>query len=198
MLPTRNSSKGLFTSFIRRFRRREDGIISVEAMLILPLLFWSMFASYTYYDAYRQSARNIKGAYAVADVISREDGDVNAAYVNTMYDLLQAMVETRAPVTMRMTYLTFDGENDIHDVLWSCVRGTALPKWSNADIDEIKPSLPAMPDNGSMIVVETRNTYRPPFFIAFEFSEFEMNNLVFTHPRVFDNIANSDPSCIVA
>ncbi|RLK11102.1 hypothetical protein CLV75_1095 [Ruegeria conchae] len=197
-MPAANFSiRGAIARAVRRFRRREDGIMSVEAMLILPLLYWSMLASYTYYDAYRQSARNIKGAYAVADVVSREDGNVTEAYVNTMYDLLETLVDTRAPVTLRMTYLTFDAENDIHNVLWSCVRGTGLPKWSNADIDDIKPRLPAMPDNGSMIVVETRNTYRPPFYIAFEFAEFDMNNLVFTHPRVFDNIVNTDPSCVV-
>lgn len=181
-----------------RFLKREDGIISVESMLILPMLFWSMFASYTYYDSYRQSTLNIKSTYAIADTISREDEDVNIAYMNTLYDLLQTMVDTRAPVSMRVTYLTYDGENDVHDVLWSCVRGQAYQKWIDAEIDKIKHRLPVMPDNGSMIVVETNNTYVAPFRIGFEFSDFPMNNFVFTHPRVFDNIVNTDPACFEA
>lgn len=180
-----------------RFFDREEGVITLEAMLILPMLFWSMFASYTYYDSYRQSARNIKAAYAVADIISRERNAVNTTYVDTMHDLLETMVSTRAPVSLRMSYLIYDADSDSHNVQWSCVRGSNYQKWSNSDIDLIKDRLPVMPDNGSMIVVETNNTYRAPFQIGFDFSDFEMNNLVFTHPRVFDNIANTDPGCQV-
>ena len=189
-------NRNLPKALLNRFLKREDGALSVEAMLILPLLFWSMFASYTYYDSYRQSAINIKGAYAVADVLSREAEDVNAAYINTVYDLLENMVDTRAPVSMRVTYLTYDGDNDLHDVLWSCVRGTGYQKWTDAEIVKIKQRLPVMPDNGSMILVETNNTYKAPFQMAFKFADFEMDNLVFTHPRVFDQIVNTDPACL--
>ncbi|KIC42170.1 hypothetical protein RA27_01880 [Ruegeria sp. ANG-R] len=186
----RSRLKGLFNGFFRR----EDGVISVEAMLILPMLFWSMFASYTYYDSYRQSARNIKGAYAIADIISREDGDINTKYIDTLYDLLNEMVYTRSPVSMRVSYIEYIGNNSgvmAHNVVWSCVRGTTYPQLINSEIDKIKHRIPVMPANGSMIIVETKNTYKAPFQMGFEFADFEMDNFVFTHPRVFDQVVNT-------
>lgn len=183
-------------SAMRGFFRREDGAITIESMLILPMVFWSVFTSYTYFDGYRQSSLNTKAAYAVADVLSRERNAVNDAYVNTLHDLMETMVSTRAPVSMRVSYLIFeadDGEDaepgdGTHDIVWSCVRGAAFQQMSEADEDYIKNALPTMPDNGRMIVVETHNTYRAPFNIGFGFDDFVMGNLVFTHPRVYDNI----------
>lgn len=194
-----HASRSLLKVLINRFLKREDGLISVEAMLILPMLFWSMFASYTYYDSYRQSARNIKGAYAIADIISREDEDINTKYVDTLFDLLNAMVYTRSPVSMRVSYIEYIGNDSgvlAHNVVWSCVRGTTYPQLINSEIDKIKHRIPVMPVNGSMIIVETNNTYKAPFQMGFEFADFEMENFVFTHPRVFDQVVNTP--CIVS
>lgn len=176
-------------SFIRKFFRREDGLITVESMLILPVLFWSVLASYTYFDSYRQSTLNIKSAYAVADIISRERGVVDDNYIDTMQELMETMVSTRAPVSLRVSYMYYDATTKLHEVEWSCIRGITYKKrWTNADIALIKDYLPTMPDNGSMIVVETDNTYRAPFNIGYNFDSFSMGNFVFTHPRVFDKI----------
>lgn len=184
---------------LRRFREREDGAITIEAMLILPMLLWSMLASYTFYDGYRQGSRNIKAAYAVADVLSRERNMIDSAYMNTMLELMDRMVSTRAPVSLRIAYLNYNAEDDVHNVFWTCVRGDRFPNWDDGTIAQIKDALPAMPDNGKMIVVETHNVYQPPFDIGFDINAFDMGNFVFTHPRVFDNIelTNPDPAgCI--
>ncbi len=178
---------------VQRFRKREDGSISIEAMLVLPMLFWSVLASYTFYDSYRQGSRNIKAAYAVADVVSRERNEIDSGYVDTLRELMEVMVSTRAPVSLRMSYLIYDQANDVHTVEWSCVRGTHFNNWNNGTIAQIKDSLPTMPNNGRMIVVETQNTYRPPFNIGFTIDAFDMRNFVFTHPRVLDLIVLSDP-----
>ncbi len=198
MSDTCPTNKHRFNGFLRRFLRREDGLITIESMMILPLLLWSVFASYTYFDSYRQSTLNIKAAYAVADIISRERGALNENYIDTMHELMETMVSTRAPVSMRVSYLIYDEDTELHNVEWSCIRGETYKKqWTSADIAQIKDYLPDMPDNGSMIVVETNNTYRAPFNIGFDFDNFSMGNFVFTHPRVFDNIRNDDPNCQV-
>ncbi len=196
MQPTDPSLIRGHISSLRRFFRREDGAITIESMLILPMVFWSVFTSYTYFDGYRQSSLNTKAAYAVADIISRERNTINDTYVNTLHDLLETMVSTRAPISTRITYLIFEASDDensqpgdgTHDIVWSCVRGSGFQKLRDEDSDYVKNALPMMPDNGRMIIVETTNTYRAPFNIGFGFDDFEMGNLVFTHPRVFDNI----------
>ncbi|SHI55504.1 hypothetical protein SAMN05444404_0509 [Ruegeria lacuscaerulensis ITI-1157] len=179
---------------LKRLKNSEDGLITVEAVLMVPLLFWSLTASYTFFNSYHQSARNLKAAYAVADVISRERGTINATYVDTLYSLLKNMVADRSEMHMRVSFVEYDKDDDKHLVHWSCIRGTKFPKWTDGTINEIKTRLPVMPDHGRMILVETSNTYRPPFKLWITRDEYDMDNFVFTHPRVYDNI-HSEDSC---
>lgn len=177
-----------FSSSTGRFAKNEDGILTVEAIIMFPLLFWSIWASYNFFDGYRQSARNLKAAYALADIVSRERGTVNATYVDTLYDLMQAMVTEGSDMNMRVTFIRFDDPDDTHYVLWSCVRGSGIAEWSDASIGQIKNQLPVMPDNGKMIVVETSNTYERPYKFGPGSDDLLLENFVFTHPRVYDNI----------
>lgn len=191
---------------LKRFFRRTDGSITIEAMLALPVLLWAIFASYSFFDAYRQSARNTKATYAVADIISRERNELNVSYINTLYDLVNTMVATRTPVpiNMRITFLTYDGGDDKHLVNWSCVRGTdsdgnGYQQWTDEDVVHLKDHIPVMPNNGNMIVVEATSQYRAPLNITYLTDDYTMSDLVFTHPRVFDNVwaSSADPNCYV-
>ncbi len=180
--------------FLKRFGRRETGVISIEAVLIYPLVFWGMLASFSFFDGYKQSARNLKASYAIADVLSRERNTVTATYITTLYDLLQTMMSDRSDVSMRISFLRYDQPDDRHYVQWSCERGESFDKWNDDTIREIKDRLPVMPDNGKMILVEVKDFYRRPFRLGYGREEFAMDNFVFTHPRVYDNI-NADPNC---
>lgn len=188
--------------FFPGFFRREDGLITVEAVLVLPMLFLSMWLSFNFYESYRQSGRNIKAAYALADIVSRERNAIDATYVDTLYDLMGTIVSERSDLAMRITYLQYnkkDGdETGSHEVYWSCERGSMkLGKWTNGNVSQLKKALPEMPNKGRMIIVETRNTFRRPYNISIGSAELPMDNFVFTHPRVFDQIVNTDPSCQV-
>jgi len=174
--------------FLRRFFCKESGVISIEAVMIYPLLFWGMCASFSFFDGYKQSARNLKASYAIADVISRERNDITSKYVDTLYELLQQMMSDRSDVSLRVTYIRFDQPDDKHYVRWSCVRGTSFQEWTTGTIGQIKDKLPIMPDNGKMILVEVKDWYRRPFRIGYGENEFAMDNFVFTHPRVYDKI----------
>lgn len=181
-------------AFLNHFRRKEDGILTVEAVLVLPLLFWSMFASLTFFDGYRQSGRNLKAAYALADAISRERATINATYMDTLFQVLENMVSERSDISMRVSFVRYDKPDDRHYVSWSCIRGNHFGGgWSDANASALSPYLPVMPDNGKMIVVETSNTYVRPFRVGYGSDTLEMNNFVFTHPRVFDNINATTP-----
>lgn len=182
--------------FLKRFGREEDGILTIEAIMVFPLLIWSIWATYTYFDGYRQSARNLKASYAVADVISREKTTIDETYIDTLYGVLQHMVSDRSEMSMRMTFVTYDLPSDTHDVCWSFVRGDAFEEWTNGTISAIKGKLPVMPDYGKMIIVETENLYRRPYKLGFGRNEFPMSNFVFTHPRVFDNVTAYEDDCL--
>ncbi|WP_170441865.1 TadE/TadG family type IV pilus assembly protein [Ruegeria arenilitoris] len=178
----------LAVRYLKRFSRKESGVISIEAVMIYPLLFWGMCASFSFFDGYKQSSRNLKASYAIADVISRERNDITATYIDSLYDLLQQMISDRSDVSMRISFLRFDLPDDRHYVQWSCVRGQSFEEWNDGTIGEIRNKLPIMPDNGKMILVEVKDWYRRPFLIGYGDEEFAMDNFVFTHPRVYDKI----------
>ncbi len=182
----------LVTGFLRQFSRKEDGVVTIEAVMIFPLIFWGMWASYSFFDGYRHSARNLKAAYALADVLSRESSTVDADYITTLYDLQQWMISDRSDVSMRVSFLRWDEPDDRHYVLWSCVRGESYDEWTDASVGDIKDKLPVMQDNGTMILVETLDLYTRPFKIGFGDHEFSMENFIFTQPRGYHNINATD------
>lgn len=48
--------KKRFGDTATRFLQKEDGVVSIEAIMVFPLLFWSVFTAYSYFDGYRQGA----------------------------------------------------------------------------------------------------------------------------------------------
>ncbi len=181
------------TSVFKRTAKNEDGIMTVEAVIVLPLLFWAIWASYNFFDGYRQSSRNLKATYAIADIVSRERSTINSTYIDSLHDILQTMVDQSGFMTLRVTFFRYDKAEDAHYILWSCARGeaVALPEGRFGKFS----LLPEMPDNGKMIYVETFHLYQRPFKFLWGEDFLLMDNTVFTHPRVYDNINVTTEGC---
>ncbi|NVO54773.1 hypothetical protein HW561_03100 [Rhodobacteraceae bacterium B1Z28] len=195
MNQTNQSSRNLLRKVFGRFRRKEDGVVTIDAILMLPMLFWAIWTMYTYFDGYRQSSRNLKATYALADILSRETREVTKQYISTLYDLHTAMIADRSDVSMRITLIRYDKPDGRHYVQWSCVRGAALGEWNDGNIKEVWDRIPAMANDSVMIIVESVDHYRRPFKTGFGDNELSINNFVFTQPRVFTQIRSTYPDC---
>ncbi len=193
MNPKLPLSKRLFGA-IAQFFRKEDGVISIEAVMIYPLLFWSMWTAYTYFDGYRQGARNLKAAYAIADILSREKDAVTDQYITSMYDLQRFMISERNGLSLRISFLRWDSDDNRHYVLWSCVRGEDLERWNDQTVDQVSDAIPVMAGDATMILVETRHHYVRPFKIGFGENENNFDKFIFTQPRGYTKIEGPD-SC---
>ncbi len=182
-----------------RFFRKEDGVVTIEGVLMLPLLFWSMWTSYTFFDGYRQGALNLKAAYAVADILSREKETVTDQYVTSMYDLQKFMIAERSDLSLRISFVSWHngenlGEAGHHEVEWSCVRGQFVDGWTNGTINQISDRIPVMADGATMILVETRDHYVRPFDIGLGSRNLNIDKFIFTQPRGYTYI-NGPDSC---
>ncbi len=178
--------------FFARFFHKQEGVVSIEAIIVFPLLFWSMWTAYTYFDGYRQGARNLKAAFAIADILSREKSDVNAQYITSMYELQQFMIADRSAVSMRISFVRWDEDDERHYRLWSCVRGESFEKLNNETVLDLADRLPVMADNARMILVETKDLYTRPFKIGFGDHQFAIDKFIFTQPRGYTNIKATD------
>lgn len=172
--------RSLLLARLKAFAADTRGSVSVEFVLVMPALFWVFMMSYVYFDGYRQSSLNLKATYTISDLISRETQTLNTEYVDSMYELMKVLIRSDSPVQMRITVIRWDEDDNRYYVDWSTNRGYAL-NLSNDTIADLKSKLPLMPDNERVILVETINTYVPPFEVGM--GEKSLENFVFTRPR---------------
>ena len=173
----------MFLRLIRRLRAFRDdtrGSVTVEFALMAPLLFWTYCAGYAFFDAYRQSAVNLKAAYTIADLISRETRALNETYIDSMYAMTRLLTRSDAPLSMRITVVRWNETDDRYYFDWSKTRGGTNPM-TDADMVRIRDRLPMMPDAERVILVETWSTWEPPFQVGIGTTV--LDNFVFTRPR---------------
>jgi len=167
-------------SHLKSFAADTKGSISVEFALAMPILFWAFMATYVFFDGYRQSAVNLKAAYTIGDLVSRETAIINDEYVDSMHSLMGELTHANSPISLRITVIRWDEGDDRYYVDWSVNRGYEFAM-NNDTIGDIETRLPVMPDNERVILVETINVYEPYFDIGME--DRSMDNFVFTRPR---------------
>ncbi|GAA6161165.1 MULTISPECIES: hypothetical protein [Ruegeria] len=182
-------------NLFRSVKRDESGILTVEAILIFPMLVWTITGAFAFFDGFRQSAANLKAAYTVGDLISRETGTVTDTYVDSMHELLDRMVNSRNDIQLRISLIVYDAEDDRHYVRWSAIRGYC-EAWTNDNIGNMRDNLPPMPDQDTLIIVETSNRYQPIFGSnwvvgSWVSEDHTFRNFVFTRPRFTNEIAQN-------
>lgn len=168
-------------SFLRAdFARDEEGTVTIETMIVLPLLFWVYMAMFSIFDAYRQYSLHQKAAYTIGDLVSRETAAVDNGYLDGIHNLFDTLTRSPQNSTIRVSVVRYDENDDIVKLDWSETRGSrgAL---SNNEVRDIKGQLPVMVHNERVILVETWAEYEPPFKTGLE--QRVITNFVFTRPR---------------
>ncbi len=171
---------------IRNFRREETGTVTVEFVIIFPILTWCILAMSAYFDAYRVKIVNLKAAYTISDMISREYPTLDQPYLNGLKTMFDFLVSSDNPTTVRITMVQFEANDpdnpndDEHIFKYSAVAG-AIPKLTPGTLHQIKDSIPIMGDGDSLMIVETHMSYEPIFDIGLD--QFDMNYLIATRPR---------------
>lgn len=165
---------------VARFRRREDGSIAVETMIIIPILFWAFLAMLVIFDAYRQHSINQKAAYTIGDLVSRQHNAIDFDFISGTRALFNTLTRSSVETGVRITSVRYDETNNIYLRDWSEAVGSA----SSASADEVAgwaANLPIMPDGEFITVLETWSRYQAPFSIGIE--THDIHNFVFTRPR---------------
>lgn len=178
-----------------RFARDEEGAIAIEAVIILPVLFWTYLALFSIFDAYRHYAISQKAAYTIADMISRETNPIDDTYLDGTREALRYLANAvQEDTAVRVTSLRYDADTDEYQSDWSQTRGwiTAL---ANSDVQNWHDRVPVMPDGERVIVVETWIKYDPPFNTGLE--NREIRNFVFTRPRYAPQVLWDDGNDVV-
>ena len=154
------------------FLRKQDGSISIEAMIVLPLMFWSFLAMFSIFDAFRMYGISQKAAFTVGDAISRETLPLDDDYLDGVHNLFEYLSFSEDQTSMRVSSIWFDGDNNNYKADWSKTRGNVVALTNN-DVQNWHNRLPVMPDNERVLLVETWSEYTPPFATGLEEREIQ-------------------------
>lgn len=177
----------MFTSYLNRFAREEDGGIALETALIFPLLCFAYLATFVYFHAFHTQNTTLKAAYTISDQISRETGYLTPDYLEGLYRLHEVLTTSNEPTVLRVSIVEYDAEEEEYLVRWSkqiedgrIYEGSSYVL-TNTNISQVDDQLPVMPENEVVIVVQNWLVHEPAFSVGLEAFTFE--NLVVTRPR---------------
>lgn len=186
---------------LRRFRRDDQGSITLEAILYLPPLITMFVLSIVMFDGFRSNNLSQKAAYAISDAISRETTPMTDAYLNGMESLYTDIVGRRAGYGIRFTVLHWSNAQQGYVVDWSRLRGTLISNpLTSGDLAAIKDDLPTLQNGEVVIMVEARTdinvpdalradgSWAPPLALRIDLDKFEMAANVITRPRFSPNV----------
>ena len=171
------------------FWREDEGSLSVEAVMILPLLLWAFLATFTFFDVYRSKNLALKANYAVSDLLSREIQPIDMNYLLGIEDVYAYLTQGGDPAWVRVTvvYCTEDCDSQTDRVLkrdWSKATDGVSTHTNTIIQDSYGDVIPMIAEGERVIMVETMAGYEPPFSVYLTGIEArDMNDIVMTRPR---------------
>ncbi|WP_126974670.1 TadE/TadG family type IV pilus assembly protein [Frigidibacter oleivorans] len=166
---------------LRGFARDTRGSITVEAALVLPLWIWGYAMSYQFFDAFREQSQNVRAAYTVSDMISRELNAIGPDYIDDLHDVFDYLTRSNHPTWMRVTSVYYDSATRKYKRYWSYSTDSAYPAHTDATIENRKSSLPNLLAGETVVVVETGMQYEPIFNVGLDAGWYY--NFIPTRPR---------------
>ena len=175
----------------RRLLREQRGAVSVEGVLVLPIVVFALLALFVYFDAFRTQKANTSVSYTVSDLISRQVAPLTPNFVENMHNLFDYMARARHPSAMRLSSVYFNVIDQEYQVVWSYATrgGTVL---TNAELNQNIDRLPFIPRGDTVVLLETRMNYTPPLNVGLGASA--LDHFVVTRPRFAPQIAFNDPN----
>lgn len=156
----------------------EDGTVTIEFVILFPLLIAWFLGSFIYFDAYRSKTLTAKVAYTMSDLVARTEDTIDTVTARSYYDIQERMMPRRIDESwIRISSICYrerevggvvvESEYRIH---WSTVfddhydvdAGEAPNINKYVDDSEIPVNLmPLMADGDSIIFTEVFAVWEP-------------------------------------
>lgn len=175
------------------FRRDETASFTVEAVVFFPVIMVTLMAMFTFFDLFRARSVALKANYAISDYLSRETGEVDAAYLDGLFDVFQYLSPRVDAPWMRVSLVgcTFRCSAETRELFtywsYSTQEGGAI---TNDDLaDNYLETIPVIASGEYVVLVETGYAYSSPISIpSAEFPTLNFDDVVITRPRFVPKI----------
>lgn len=170
---------------LRRFCAETEGNLTVEAILMFPLLAWAYVATFAFFDAFQARSTNLKATFTVADMISRQIETIDADHIDGLLKVFNFLSNAADDNTwIRVTSVVCVEQCDLDSRVlerdWSYATG-ANDALTEAEVKTYGDRVPVMPLNDRVIMVETFMTYQPVFNVGIP--TLDMAELAITRSR---------------
>jgi len=145
----------------RNFLKDQSASVTVEAILIMPILLWGYFGLFILFEGYRNLTSNIRVNFTVSDMLSREPGAVDAAYIEGLNDLQDVLTQSPHRTVLRVSVVSYDADTEDHTLEWSYSTDGKPDVTAGTMDNELVAFLPAMSDGEHLITVETWMAFVP-------------------------------------
>lgn len=182
----------LISNLLKKFRRDTDGTITVEFVIIAPVLLFLLALGFQFFDAFKSYSRAAKATYAMADIVSREEAPIDDQFNAKLHGLLESLLPwIQDDKAIRMTSIKWDQNVEDYAVEWSCsVNGenAALDFYAYSNLttetltSDQKEKLPDLVPGDSVVFVETHIPYSA-LFDYIGLGELVWENQVAIRPR---------------
>ena len=154
----------------KQFHADERGSMSIELVIVTPILVWIILSTFVYFDLFRNEANAHRAALTLADMFSREQTDIDGNYLNGARSLLRTLTLDDSSPDFRITVYRYQQSDDTFRRVWSRNRGVGT-NLTDTDLLGLQTAgrLPRMADDDRAILVETFTDYEPPFDTGIRF-----------------------------
>lgn len=172
-----------------QFREDTRGTVTIETVIIVPILFWAISATWEFFELYRFKSVREKASYVVVDMISREQNGITETYLDNTLKLYEEIAKQSGKNQIRVSSIMFRDNNpdidtdDEYVVLWSEVRGDGpMQPIKTSEIKNGADFIPSMADQATLIMIQTLSIYHPKFKVGLD-ANVPIDTHVFTSPR---------------
>lgn len=104
---------------VGQFRADNRGSVSVELVVVLPILIFAYVASLVFFDAFRARKDAQVAALTVADLLSRNTEAVSTAYMDGLNEVYDFLTSGNQETRLRMSSVMWDHATNEPQVMWS-------------------------------------------------------------------------------
>ena len=146
---------------LSRFQRDERGSITIESVIGLPVIMLGVVGGYGVFDMHREASLNLKATEIVGDILSRETGEITPAYLAAMHSTFNLLARAEPGSALRVSVLRWDAQASQFVAEWSRSTSAETGAISAEHLATLATSLPAQPNYGRIIYVETWAPFTP-------------------------------------
>ena len=112
---------------LRRWMRQTEAAVSVELIIVMPILLWALGATVVFYDGFRARYYAQAASQSVADLISRETTLLNGDYIEGLNGVFDFLNEGRSETRIRVSSVMWNPDTNLNELQWSYGTRSLLP-----------------------------------------------------------------------